>query len=756
MGPKEEGSPSRRELLYFLGGLAGANALGLGAWLTLEALVPKGNADAYHKSVCRYCGTGCGIRVGLRNGQITDIRGDELAHNRGVICVKGATLQSLPHIPGRLTTPKIRRDGKLIDASWDEAMGLVAQTFQEAIRASGPNAVAYYGSGQLYIEESYTANKLFKAGIRTNNVDSNARLCMASAATGYIQVYGKDEPPGCYEDMDHADCFFLIGANMFECHPPLFERIQRRRRTHPGTTLICVDPRRTRTAAHADIHLAPVPGTDLLLLNAMAQVICAERLYDERFVARHLRFSDGEKTVDLAAVQEFLKRYTPEAVEAELGVAAERIRATAFQFARSGATMSLWTMGINQRTQGVYLNNMLNGLHLLTGQIGRPGATPFSLTGQCNACGGVRDTGALSHLLPNGRQVANPKHRKEVEDLWGIPHDTLSAQPGYDAVSLFRAMEEGKVKAALVMCTNPAQSLPAAQRYRSAMEKCFLAVAEVVEDSETAKLADVLLPAALWVEKEGVYGQGERRYQLVEKLLEPPGQCRSDLQILVDLADRLGHGQLIKARTPEQVWDEYRQFSASSYYNFAGMTRARLRQEPGLLWPCPTESHPGTPRRYVEGVDPFVESGSGMEFYGNPDKKAIVYLRPYVPSPEQTSQEYPLLLTTGRVLEQWHTGTMTGRITELAKTSGLATIELNEQDAWALKISAGDPVEVVSKFGAVRGTASVTGGPRRGVVFASFWDVRLLINQVVADHVDAASKEPEYKVTAVRVRKVEA
>src|SRR6516164_8510167 len=741
MEPKDDVGPGRREFLYLLGGLGAANAIGLGSWVTLEALVPKGNADEYHKSVCRYCGTGCGIRVGLRDGQISDIRGDELAHNRGVICVKGATLRSLPHLPGRLTTPKIRRDGNLRDASWDEAMGLVARTFQEAIRDSGPNSVAFYGSGQLYIEESYTANKLFKAGIGTNNVDSNARLCRASAAAGYTQVYGKDEPPGCYEDMDHADCFFLIGANMFECHPPLFERIQRRRRTHPGTTLICVDPRRTRTAEHADIHLAPVPGADLLLLNAMAQVICAERLYDEGFINRHVRFSDGAKTVDFAAFQEFLKRYTPEAVEAELGIAAERIRATAFRFARSKATMSLWTMGINQRTQGVFLNNMLNGLHLLTGQIGRPGATPFSLTGQCNACGGVRDTGALAHLLPNGRQVANPKHRAEVEDLWGVPHGTLSAKPGYDAVSLFRAMEEGKVKAALVMCTNPAQSLPAAMRYHAAMEKCFLVVAEVVEDSETAKLANVLLPAALWVEKEGVYGQGERRYQLIEKLLAPPGQCRSDLAILVDLAQRLVHGGLIKARTSAEVWDKCRRRSAKSYYDFAGMTRDRLRKERGLLWPCPTEDHPGTPRRYVEGSDPFVKPGEGVHFYGNKDGRAVVYLRPYVPSPEKTSAEFPLLLTTGRVLEQWHTATMTGRIAELAKTSGLATIELNEQDAWELKIAAGDMVELTSKFGAVRGKASVTDVPRRGVVFASFWDVRLLINWVVADHFDAVSKE---------------
>ena len=346
----------------------------------------------------------------------------------------------------------------------------------------------------------------------------------------------------------------------------------------------------TRTAEHADIHLAPVPGTDLLLLNAMAQVICAEGLYDEHFVGRHVRFSDGDKTVDLAAFQEFLKRYTPEAVEAELGIAAEQIRTTAFRFARSRATMSLWTMGINQRTQGVFLNNMLNGLHLFTGQIGRPGATPFSLTGQSNACGGVRDTGALAHLLPNGRQVTNPQHRAEVEDLWGVPQGTLSSAPGYDAISLFRAMEEEKIKAALVMCTNPAQSLPAAKRYRSAMEKCFLAVAEVVEDSETAKLADVLLPAALWVEKEGVYGQGERRYQLIEKLLEPPGQCRSDLQILVDLADRLGHGQLIKARAAAPgTWPALALPHRGPSWYAAPLRRGdrslrRTRQRHGVLW----------------------------------------------------------------------------------------------------------------------------------------------------------------------------
>jgi nitrate reductase NapA len=289
------------------------------------------------------------------------------------------------------------------------------------------------------------------------------------------------------------------------------------------------------------------------------------------------------------------------------------------------------------------------------------------------------------------------------------------------------------------------------------MEKCFLVVAEAFADSETAKLADVLLPAALWVEKEGVLGQGERRYQLVEKLIDPPGQARSDLQILVDLASRLGHGELIKAHSAEEVWDEWRNVSAKSFYNFKGMTRARLRKERGLQWPCPDENHPGTVRRYVEGDDPFVTKGAGIEFYGNhEDKRAIVYLRPYVPSPEMPTAEYPLQLTTGRVLEQWHTGTMTQRIEELRVAAGDAMIEIHEQDAWPLHIRDGDTVELKSRYGTMQGKARLSLSPRPGVLFAAFYDTKLLINRVVADTFDPISKEPEFKVTAIALRKVSA
>ncbi len=746
---------TRREVLITLGVLGGSVAAGAAGWGVLEGIVAlRQTVQTWHKSVCRFCGTGCGVLVGMKDGHVVDVRGDELAHNKGVICIKGSMLPELTHITGRLTSPKIRKNGALVDASWDEAMSLVASKFSEAIRDYGPDSVAFYGSGQLFTEESYTANKLFKAGIRTNNVDGNPRLCMASAASGYVQTYGKDEPPGCYADADYADCFFLFGANPYECHPPIFERIRQRKRLHPGTVIICVDPRRTMTAQHSDIHLSVVPGTDLLLLNSMANVICEEGLENQEFIQNHVRFSDGQKDCDFTKFREFLRAYAPERVEQELGVSAEEVRRVAFLFAHSAATMSLWTMGVNQRTQGTFLNNMLNSLHLITGQFGRPGATPFSLTGQPNACGGVRDAGALAHALPNGRLVANPQHRAEMERLWKVPPGAISSRVGFDAVNLFRAMEQGSVKAVLIMCTNPGTTLPSTARYQAAMEKCFTVVADAVEDSETQRHAQVVLPAALWIEKEGVTGQGERRYQLTEKLLDPPGQARSDLQILVDLADRLGHGSLITARSPDAVWDEWRNVSADSFYNFQGITYARLQKERGLQWPCPTPEHPGTARRFVEGEDPFVTKGAGIEFYGNHDKKAVVYLRPYIPSPEKTSAEYPMYLTTGRILEQFHTGTLTGRIQELYDAAGPAKIQINPQDAFVLGIQEKDLVEVKSKYGTLRGEARLTDVSRRGVIFASFYDSRLLINRAVSDNYDPVSKEPEFKVTAVSVRKV--
>jgi len=750
---QEGHSINRRHFIKLAGGTTAVLGLSAAGWAVTEIIADGGPVEKWHKSVCRYCGTGCGVMVGMAEGKIIRVKGDQEAHNKGVICIKGSTLTELNQIPNRLTVPKIRRNGKFEEATWEEAMSLVGEKFNTAIDEHGPNSVAYYGSGQLFIEESYTANKLFKGGIGTNNVDGNPRLCMASAAVGYTQTFGKDEPPGCFEDIDHANLFFLFGANVYECHPPLWERITIRKKSNPSVKIISVDPRRTDSAQRSDKHLAVVPGTDLLLLNAMAYEVIKNDLYDRNMVQNHVGFSDGTKSVSFEEYVKFLDDYAPEKVAEELGLTISEIKEVAYQFATSGATMSMWTMGANQRTQGVFINNCLNSLHLLTGNICKPGATPLSLTGQSNACGGVRDTGSLSHLLPNGRLVANPKHRAEMEELWNLPSGTIQPKPGYDAVNLFRAMGDNKVKAALIMCTNPAQSMPNLEAVKKSMEGSFLVVAEIFEDTETAQMADVLLPAALWVEKEGVYGQTERRYQLIEKLLDPPGEAKSDLEILVDLAKRLGKDRVITSHTSKEVWDEYREVSSHSYYNFNGMTRERLSEERGIQWPCPDEDHPGTKRRYIKG-DPFVKEGKDIDFYGKPDGKATIFLRPYIAAKEKRSNQYPLFLTTGRVVEQWHTGTMTGKIKELNDGSGPGRFVMNPYDGAQLGLTNGDEVEVKSAYGSLIGKVELSEDEAIGVVFGAFYDQKFLVNNLVTDHYDPQSKQPEYKVTAISVNKV--
>lgn len=745
---------NRRDALRAISALGLTSMAGGAAWAALEFSIAKENITDWRKSVCRYCGTGCGVQVGMSGKKIVEVRGDEDAHNQGKLCIKGSLLPLLNELPGRLTQPLIKKDGKLTAASWDEAMQLISTKFRESIDKHGPNSVAFYGSGQLYTEESYTANKLFKAGIGTNNVDGNPRLCMASAAVGYVRVYGKDEPPGAYEDIDHAHVIVLIGANPAECHQPLFERMLARRRANPQVKIICIDPRRTMTAEYADMHIAPQPGSDLLLLWAMAHVIVTEGLVDREFVDQYVKFAaeDGAQ-VTYEDVEEFLADYAPAAVEQRLGVSQATIIELAYLFANSPATMSMWTMGLNQRVDGVALNTTINALHLLTGQIGRPGATPMSLTGQANACGGVRDTGSLSHLLPHGRLIANAEHRKEMAQLWGVPEERIQDTPGLHAIELFQAMKDGRVKCMLNMCTNPGQSLPNLGLYEQALEQAFLVVVDTFENTATSKFADVVLPAALWVEKAGVYGQSERRYQLLERLLDPPGEARSDLDILTDLAQRLGYGDLITARTPEQVWDEYRALSAHSLYNFSGMTRERLRQSHGLQWPCPTEDHPGTVRRYVFG-DPYVPDGASFAFYGQKDGRAVVHLVPYEDKSDKVDADYPMVLTTGRIVEQWHTGTMTDRIPEIFENTLRGHFEMHHADASRLQLNEGDRIEVKSRYGELQGAVRVTDSPRVGTLFASFYDEKWLINRVVTDLFDPLSKQPDFKTTAVAVTKV--
>lgn len=714
-----------------------------------------GSHTRWVKSVCRYCGTGCGLFIGVEQGKVIAVRGDVQDHNAGFLCMKGANLPDILYAPDRLLHPLIRSGDRFRQATWDEAMNLVAAKFRENIDRFGPDSVAFYGSGQALTEETYVANKLFKAGIRTNNVDGNPRLCMASATAGYIGTYGKDEPMGCYEDIDHADVFLIIGSNTAEAHPILFRRILERKRRAPDTKVILIDPRRTVTARIADIHLPILPGTDLAVVNAMANTILREGLADESFIAKHVAFGEGtEVNKTFADYRAFLSPYTCESAAKTADVSAADIETAARWFGSRGRTaMSLWTMGLNQRVRGTWINQLMHNLHLITGKIGQPGSTPFSLTGQPNACGGVRDGGALSHLLPYGRQIANEKHREEMEQIWGVPKGTISPRPGPSAVEMFQALESGAIKAMFVMTTNPGQSLPNVERYRKAMRRqgAFLVVSDAFHPTRTTELADVVLPAALWAEKEGVYGCTERRYQLLERAVEPRGESRPDLVILCDLARRLGFENLIPYHSPGEVWEDVIQAAQGTYYDFSGMTRDRLRSAHGLMWPLPTAAHPGTKRRYVRGDDPFVSADHSepVFFYGRSDHRAVVWLRPQAPPAEVTDAAYPFYLTTGRVIEHWHTATMTRNERSLRKANLEAVAEMHPADLARLGIGDGDTVFLRSRRG--NGTFRVKSveSSRPGLIFVHMHDADRLVNDLTIDAFDSVSKEPEFKIAVV-------
>lgn len=747
---------SRREFMR----LASLSAAGVftGSLMTacgeLWERQPVIDVDSWHQGVCRFCGTGCGIQIGMSNGNVVDVKGDPDAHNRGRLCIKGILNREILYVEDRLLYPMIRKNGELEQASWEEAMDLIGSRFNQSIENNGPDSVAFYGSGQLFTEESYSASKLFKAGIGTNNVDGNPRLCMASAAAGYTSVFGKDEPMGCYEDIDHANCMFITGSNMAECHPIIWRRVLDRKQANPDTFIIVVDPRKTKTAKHADLFLQIKPGTDVALYNSMMYEFYRRGVIDDEMIQNYIAFRSEDESITEENFKEHLQNYSPDEVASICGISPEQIREAAFRFGSSPATMSFWTMGLNQQIQGTASNRLVMAMHLLTGHIGRPGATPFSLTGQPNAGGGVRDAGALSHTLPNGRAVVNPEHRREMEELWNVPEGTISPDPGHDAISLFRAMHSGDVECALIMSTNPIHSLPNILPYREAMERAFVVVVDAFHPTETTKYADVVLPAAMWVEKSGVFSQSERRYHYVPKLVEPKGEARSDFDIIIDLADRLGHSDLFPNRTQADIWEEWRLISEYSDYNFKGITYERLKNQPGILWPCPDEDHPGTCRRYVPGEDPLVRNPEErIDFYGSPTGRAIIYKHDQGRPFEETNEEFPLILTTGRVLEHWHTETITRRIEEL-QTVRTDFLEIHPADAISLNIEEGDPVRVSSRRGEAEFFARITDDIRQGLVFATMHSSKNLINKVTSDAVDPQSRQPDYKRAAVSVERI--
>ncbi|MEA4902468.1 nitrate reductase [Desulfitobacterium sp.] len=713
------------------------------------------DADEWVKSVCRYCGTGCGVLIGVKKGKVIAVKGDpDNEGNKGLLCAKGYYLPQVITHSERVTKPLIRKDGKFVASTWDEAMELITSKFKEAIEQSGPDSVAFYGSGQALAEEEYVANKLFKGGIGTNNVDGNPRLCMASAVGGYQATFGADEPMGAYDDFNYADVFFFIGSNLAEAHPVLFAKLTDKKRKDPNTVIIIADPRKHRSHEIADISLQFIPGTDLALLNAMANIIVEEGLTDEEFIAQHTSFSDGTKPITYEEYKTFLKKFTPEYAEKKTGVPAAKLREMTRIFAAKGKnTMSMWTMGINQRTTGVWANTLIHNLHLLTGKICKPGSTSFSLTGQPSACGSVRETGALSHLLPAHRMVANAKHRGEIAKIWGIPPEHMSDKIGLHTMELFKACGDGRVKALWVMCTNPAHSLPNVSAYREGFDKVFMVVSEVFHPTATTQFADVILPAAFWCEKEGVYGNTERRTQHLAKAIDPPGEAKPDLDMLLDFARRLGYGDLFPFRTPEDVWNEYLKCTDGTDMELA--TYPALKEAHGIQWPVKGhEGTEGTVRRYVAPDDPYVKEG--IDFYAAPNHKAVIFARPDKGPAEVPDAEYPFYLTTGRVLEHWHTATMTGKCDALMRAVPEQYVEINPKDATKLGINDGDKVRLVSRRGKVEILARVghAGVPQPGLLFALWFQSNPLVNEVTIDAVDPGSKEPEFKICAVKLEKV--
>ncbi len=767
---------TRRQLMKYSATMAAASALGLDFSLPGQVLGgTEADVDLWTKGVCRYCGAGCGLYVGSKGGKVTAVKGDKENWNKGFLCLKGNFLPAIMTAPDRAKYPLLNKNGKFVRITWKEAMDLMVAKFGEAYKAN-PNSVAFYGSGQSYTEESYVMNKLFKGGLGTNNIDGNPRLCMASAAVGYVSTFGKDEPMGAYDDIYHADCFFIVGSNMAEAHPVIFRLLNEQRKRN--VKIIMLDPRKTLSAKIADLHMSFTAGTDLAILNAMAHVIVKEKLYSTEYLDKHLVF---KKVTDVGPPPKiegttwddyvkFLDEYTPEAAEKITGCPKEDIVKAARWFAQSKGTVSFWCMGLNQRTRGVWANNLMHNLHLLTGQINRPGATSFSLTGQPNACGGVRDGGMLSHLLPYGRLVANDKDREEMEAFWGVPKGRIQAKPGLTSVEMFQAFGKADIKALWVACTNPGQSLPNVDAYRKGMRRddTFLVVSEAYHPTRTSELADLVLPAALWVEKDGTFGQSERRYQYVAKVVNPPAEARPDLEVMLEFSRRLltavgrkdEGAKLFTHKNSEEVWNEIRHASKGTAYDFMGMTRDRLKVAHGLQWPCPTEDHPGTVRRYtakhgdilVKQFDPKAED---VSFYGakKDNNRATVWLRPHKGPAEPPDAEYPFALTTGRQIEHWHTGTMTLNVPELKRSAPAAYVEINPKDATKLGVKSKDKVRLTSRRGTIVLEAKVIDMPREGLVFVPMHYPDQLINSLTNDAFDQLSKQPEYKICAVKLEK---
>jgi nitrite reductase (NADH) large subunit len=687
------------------------------------------------RTVCAFCGVGCGVIALSENGRMVGVRGDpEHPVNRGALCPKGMALHETVALPGRLQHPLLRaaKDAPRARVGWDAALDRLAGALRSA---RSPDAIGFYLSGQLLSEDYYALNKLARGFLGTPHVDSNSRLCMSSAVAGYQRAFGVDGPPCCYEDVERADLVLIVGANPAWCHPVLFRRLmEARARRTPRPRVVVLDPRRSATADVADLHVALKPGSDTVFLTALLALLARRGRLDAAYVAAH--------TENFEALEAVLPDFDPARVERDCGVPRATLARVADQWSEAGAALSLWAMGVNQSAHGTDTVNALTNLHLATGQIGRPGAGPFSLTGQPNAMGG-REAGAMATLLAAHRTLGDAGDRAEVAAIWGS--GPIPGEAGRTAVELFDHAADGGLDVLWIAGSNPAVTLPDLARVERALARTpFVVVQDAVGDTDTARFADLLLPAASWGEKDGHMTNSERGVSLLRAAVPPPGEALPDWRIAARVAERLGHGQAFAWPAADAVFAEHLATTAGRDCDMRGMTPERLARGP-LQWPCPGAEHPGSARLYGDGR---FQTPSGRARFVVPRRFDVA---------EAQSDAAPLALTTLRVRDHWHTMTKTGHVARLRGHTPAAELEIAPADAERLGIASGDRVRVVSARGEAVLDARVSDALREGLVAAPMhWSGGAGVNRVTHGALDPHSKQPELKHAAVRVERLAA
>jgi len=831
---------NRRDFIKANAAAAAISAAGLSAPVT--AVAAGKDEIRWDKAPCRFCGTGCGVLVGTQDGRVVATQGDPDAPvNRGLNCIKGYFLSKIMYGADRVKTPMLRmKDGKydkngdFTPITWKQAFDIMEEKAKETMKAKGPNGLAMFGSGQWTVWEGYAAAKLMKAGFRTNNIDPNARHCMASAVAGFMRTFGIDEPMGCYDDIEHADAFVLWGSNMAEMHPILWTRVTDRKLSNKGVKVAVLSTFEHRSYELADIPMIFTPQTDLAILNFVANYIIQNGKVNQAFVDKHVNFkksvtdigyglrpthalekdagnngypgADGKpkgdtgksEAITFDEYKKFVSEYTAEKVSKLSGVSEKDLKALAELYADPKIKVtSFWTMGFNQHTRGTWANNMIYNIHLLVGKISEPGNSPFSLTGQPSACGTAREVGTFSHRLPADMVVMNPEHRKIAERFWGLPDGTIPDKPGFHAVAMARALKDKKVNFYWQQCNNNMQAGPNINEelFPGWRDPANFIVVSDPYPTVSGMAADLILPTAMWVEKEGAFGNAERRTQFWRQQVKASGEARSDLWQVMEFSKRfkvedvwpaelVAKAPKLKGKTLYDVlyangvadkykvaetaqgfdndeskyfgfyvqkglFEEYAQFGRKHYHDLADFNV--YHEARGLRWPVVDGKE--TLWRFREGYDPYVPKGEGVRFYGHKDGKAVIFALPYQPAAESPDKEFDMWLCTGRVLEHWHTGTMTRRVPELYKSFPDAVVFMHPDDAKARGLQRGMEVKVASRRGEVIMRVETRGRnkPPRGLVFVPFFDAGRLINKVTLDATCPISKETDYKKCAVKV-----